>query len=93
MTAAIEGFCNHMREVETRSGCSMRESPIWPDEMAGVAIRDSVPDSPDARVLPPKSTDRFHFCHCLTRPESRGIDVGDCVFRSPPLLISRGKDR
>src|SRR5438045_2532669 len=41
----------------------------------------------------PEWSDRLHFRHHLTRPQSRCLDIGDRVERSPLLLFALVEDR
>jgi len=50
------------------------------------------PDSPGAPARPARSPCGRHFCDDLARPQLRGIDIGNRVFRNPLLLVARVKD-
>ena len=70
-----------------------RQSPVGPDEMAGVALRKSLEVILMLRFGLPELACRNDFGHNLGGPQARSIDIGDRVFGNPLLLVAGGEDR
>src|SRR6266436_4767121 len=70
-----------------------RKLPLGPDEMAGVAVRDSFEVVLMFGLGLPEWTGGGDFGHDLSRPQARRVDIGDRVFGDPLLLAAGVEDR
>ena len=70
-----------------------RQSPVGPNEMAGVAVRISLEIILMLGFSLPEVACRNDFRNDLTWPQARSIDIGDGVFGNPLLLVTGVEDR
>ena len=69
-----------------------RQSPVGPDEMAGVPGRVSLEVILMLGFGLPELGCRNNIGHNLVGPQTRSIDVGNRVFGDPPLLFAGVED-
>ena len=69
-----------------------RQLPVWPDEVAGVAIRETFEIVLMLRLSFPEWTGRGDLRHRLARPQAGTIDVGDGVFCDALLFVVHEED-
>src|SRR5579883_2322332 len=69
----------------------LRQFPMRPRIMARVSVRIPLQIVLMLRFCPPEGACRLHFRHHFSGPESRGVDVRDCLRRHTLLLLARIK--
>src|SRR5688572_24573069 len=70
-----------------------RQSPVGPDEMAGVAVRISLEVILMLGFGLPELACGNDLGHNFVGPQARSIDISDRVFGNPPLLVAGVEDR
>src|SRR5580698_3177261 len=80
--------CRSGAPLSSPSDCPSWQCPIWPDEMASVAIGIFLQIVLMLRLSFPEWTHRLNLGNDLARPDSRRIDVSDRLF-SDSLLFWR----
>jgi hypothetical protein len=85
--------CHRTGPLCANQARTVRKAPVGPDVVACVAIWISFQIILMFRLGLPKGTSRFYGRYDFSGPNSRGIDVGDGVFRSPLLLVVGIEDR
>src|ERR1700760_4570569 len=65
----------------------MGEGPVWPNPMAGIAMRILLQIVLVFRLRLPEWSRRFYFRDRLARPDTRSIYVGNGIFCYPLLLF------
>src|SRR5688572_11741931 len=78
-------LCNFIRAI--------RQYPVGPNVMAGVAVRISLQVILMIGFGLPELACRNDFGHNFAGPQARSIDVGDRVFGNPSLLVAGVEDR
>src|SRR5207249_2818566 len=76
-----------------RSSPAPRQLPVWPDEVAGVAIGIALEIILMLGLGLPEFADGRDFGDHLAGPQMRCLDIGDNVFGDPLLLVSGVEDR
>src|ERR1700722_11654588 len=66
---------------------SMRQLPVRPDEVTGVAVRIALQVILMLGLGFPERSGRGHLGDNLARPQAGRIDIGNGVFRDPFLLV------
>src|SRR5580765_7339734 len=79
------------RAARILSGLALRQPPSGSDEMAGVPVGIAFEIVLMFRFRFPEIADRRDFGGCLSRPNSRRIDIGDGVA-GHALLLRAGKE-
>ena len=69
-----------------------RQFPVWPDEVASVAVRETLQIILMLGLSLPEGTGGGYFRHHLARPQARSVDVGDGVFCDALLFVVHVED-
>src|ERR1700761_607499 len=70
----------------------MRQLPVRPHEMAGVAVGDALQIILMLWLRFPEIAGGRDFGHHLAGPQARGVDIGDGVFGDALLFLARVED-